>query len=541
MFWRNFKHFPVCFSLVALGCQRGHLPAPGCAGTMALVNDDSALVKTPPAVPAGGFVNIAGRSCTATFLLQNATDNSLLVSAYTAQHCFREDGSSAESVSISVHLPAQGKTRAGYLKNLKAQDEFYARRQQFLSEVQKLGVGAASEMAKQAMNIALFADRGLERLDPNASDTDWEQISATDDHRRNVCISSQTDRLDVAGTQHVCWSALDTTVRTLEIRRDDLNADVYKTLRGLLENKKQAHESVLNSSRNISKHFNLWNDRVHAQVGGWRFRNYSNLASFLNKDICGKLLPKDDSHFPICSVRDQLLLAVRKHLVEVDLDGKKKSIIDKAQELGFGIDSPFLRSDGGSSANTMVLKDLLMLKLSNDFNNFLNRNISDLRAMFPLKNEKIHALPKQFSVAANPIVRGASGNEDMAFGLVDSSALVPSSTPVASKGVQVLGILRMYLPSDQVKVRFGPTDSGAMLTIGGVVPLLVLNTVDDKPTSGGSAILALPDPGPEDETSIVSQQTRTAPKPLSTGARVSSDTTVDSDSTLVSGNSVACR
>lgn len=538
---RNLKHFSVCFSLVALGCQRGQLPAPGCAGTMALVNDDSALLKTPPVVPAGGFVNIAGRSCTASFLLQSATDSSLLISAYTAQHCFREDSSSPESLSISLHLPAQGKSKAGYLKNIKAHDEFYSRRQQFLTEVQKLGVGAASEMAKQAMNITLFADRGLERLDPNASDTELEQISATDDFRRNVCISSQTDRLEVSGAQHVCWSALDTTVRTLEIRRDELNSEVYRTLRGLLENKRQAHESVLNSSRNISKHFNLWNERVHAQVGGWRFRNYSHLASFLNKDICGKLLPKDDSHFPICSVRDQLLSAVRKHLIEVDLDGKKKSIIDKAQELGFGVDSPFLRSEGGSSANTMALKDLLMLKLSDDFNHFLNKNMTDLRAMFPTKNEKIHALPKQFSIAANPIVRLPNGNDDMAFGLVDSSALVPSSAPVPSKGVQVLGILRMYLPSEQVKVRFGPTDSGAMLTIGGIVPLLVLNTVDDKPTSGGSAILALPDPGPEDESSVVSHHTRTAPKPLSTGARASSDTTVDSDSTLVSGNSVACR
>ncbi|MEY4063994.1 MAG: hypothetical protein RIR26_202 [Pseudomonadota bacterium] len=541
MIFRNLKHLPLCFSLVALGCQRSHMPATGCSGTMALVSDESALVKTPPAVPAGGFVNVGGRSCTATFLLQSASDSSLLITAYTAQHCFREDGSSAESVSLSLHLPAQGKTKAGYLKNLRATDEFYSRRQQFLSEVQKLGVSAASEMAKQAMDIALFADRGLERLDPNASDIETEQVSSSDNFRRNVCISSQTDRLTVPGSQHVCWSALDTTVRTLEIRSSEVNVEVYKSVRSFLESKKQSHEAVMNSSRNISKYFQLWNERVHAQVGGWRFRSYSNLAAFLNKDLCGKLLPSDDSHYPVCAVREPLLTAAKKYLVEVDSDGKKKSIIDKAQELGFGIDSPFLRSQAGSGSPQTSLKDLLMFKLSDDYSQFLNKNIADLKSMFPLKNEKIHALPKQFSIAANPVVRGGHGNEEMAFGLVDSSALVPSNSPVPSKGVQVLGILRMYLPSEQVKVRFGPTDSGAMLTIGGVVPLMVLNTVDDKPTSGGSAILALPEPGPEDDSVSENTSGNRSQKTSSNSVRTTSDTAVDSDSALVSGNSVACR
>ncbi len=539
---RKFNPFFSVFFLVGLaGCQPGGRGAgnSGCSETLALVDDGSAILSTPPVVPAGGFINIGSRSCTATFLLKSASDASISVSAYSAQHCFKEDSITPEDMSISVHIPGNGSISSGYLKNLKAKDEFFTRRSDFINEVQKLASPAAFTMAKQAVEIALFAQRGIESLDPNKSDEENAATAASDDYQRNVCISSQTDRLSVKESQEVCWSALDSTVRTLDLKRDELGAKQFDTLRSYLELKKNGHDSLLNSSKNISRHFQIWNDRLHGQVGAWRLLNYVNLASFLNKEVCGKYLSKDDANQAICSVRDSMVALVKKHLVEVDIDGKRKSVFDQAQELGFGIESPFIRTEPGSN---MVSKanDLYQAKASDRFYTFMNNKISELQKMFPTKGEKIVGLPKQFSIAANPVVTQASSQANaMTFALVDSAALVGASDPVASKGLRTLGILRMYLPNKSTKIKFGPTDSGAMLTFAGVVPLLVVNTVDDKPTSGGSAILALPEPGNQDDA-VASVKARGG-----TVVRVapasSSDTRVESDGAFVKDKNLACR
>lgn len=531
--------FSVFFLVGLAGCQPGGRGGgkSGCSETLALVDDSSAILSTPPVVPAGGFIIIGSRSCTATFLLKSASDASISVSAYSAQHCFKEDSITPEDISISVHIPGNGSISSGYLKNLKAKDEFFTRRSDFINEVQKLASPAAFTMAKQAVEIALFAQRGIESLDPNKSDEENAATAASDDYQRNVCISSQTDRLSVKESQEVCWSALDSTVRTLDLKRDELGAKQFYTLRSYLELKKNGHDSLLNSSKNIARHFQIWNDRLHGQVGAWRLLNYVNIASFLNKEVCGKYLSKEDENQSICSVRDSMVTLVKKHLVEVDIDGKRKSVFDQAQELGFGIESPFVRTEAGRS---MAAKDLYQAKASERFYSFMNNKILELQKMFPTKGEKIVALPKQFGIAANPIVTQSSSQANaMTFALVDSAALVSASDPVASKGVRTVGILRMYLPNKSTKIKFGPTDSGAMLTFAGVVPLLVVNTVDDKPTSGGSAILALPEPGNQDDA-VASVKARSGTV-VRVAPAASSDTRVESDGAFVKDKNLACR
>ena len=97
----------------------------------------------------------------------------------------------------------------------------------------------------------------------------------------------------------------------------------------------------------------------------------------------------------------------------------------------------------------------------------------------------------------------------------------------------------MYLPNKSTKIKFGPTDSGAMLTFAGVVPLLVVNTVDDKPTSGGSAILALPEPGNQDDA-VASVKARSGTV-VRVAPAASSDTRVESDGAFVKDKNLACR
>ena len=521
----------IIFALVLAACQPSKRGSQGdCSGVQAAVSDESAIVNTSPALPAGGFVHVGSRACTATFLLNKVTDSGLELSAYTAQHCFRENTLENEDVGISVHIPSGD----GYLKNLKAADDFLTRRSTFLSEVNKLSSNAASDMARRAMQIQLFAERGLERFSPDASESEIAAASTNDDFQRNVCISSRTDRLTVPESQEVCWSTFDTTVRTLSLSAVQIGAAQFAKLKNHLEKRRQAHDAMMSSSVQIATYFNKWNTNLHGQQGAWRLLSYIELSSFLNSEVCGRYLSKSDPNQSICGVRDKLKELVGKYLIEVDVDGKKKSILEQAQELGFGIDSPFLRVIPGTSI-TSKMNDIFEPKASESFYNFMNQRIATLREMFPTKNQKIMALPKQFSVAANSVI--ANHTNAISFALIDSSALVSESEPIPSPGIQTLGTLRMYLSKKSSKVSFGHTDSGAMLTFAGIIPLLVVNSVDDKPTSGGTAILALPEIN--DEDSPVSDRRISSRK--NTAQIVSSDTRVVDNTALVAENSISCR
>jgi hypothetical protein len=527
----------IVMSCVYLSACQASKRSENCSGVQATVDDGNALLKAAPVVPAGGFVNVGGRSCTTTFLLLNSSDSVLTFNAFSAQHCFAEDKVDSPDLSISVHVPATDKSSAGYLKNLKVSDDFFNRRRAFIADVRALGSADAVAMAERATKIKLYADRGLESLDPNKSVEENEKAASADEYRRNVCISSSEDRLNVAGSQEVCWSAFDTTVRTLELKASDVGSAKFAAVRRLMETKKRSHSQLLSSYPSISKQFDAWNRRIAGQIGGWRLLNYIELPAFLNNEVCGKYLSKDSPEQSICAVREGFLAAVKKHLVDTDIDGKRKNALEHAQDLGFGLDTPFLRTQSGSNTNAM-LKDLYLAKASDAYFAFMNQKISELRTMFPTKNDKIMALPKQFSIAANPVLGvSANNSESIGFALIDSAALLSGSNSLPSKGVRTLGVFRFYLPKSSTKISFGPTDSGAMLTLSGVIPLLTLNTVDGNPTSGGSAVLALPDAGNDDQEIVRGSKAATSAR---TTAANTKETRVISDDALLSDRSLGC-
>lgn len=84
-----------------------------------------------------------------------------------------------------------------------------------------------------------------------------------------------------------------------------------------------------------------------------------------------------------------------------------------------------------------------------------------------------------------------------------------------------------------------------MLTLSGVVPLMVLNTVDGAGTSGGSAILALPEVS-DDENSVASttiaRRGPTQSNPAGGRGGGSRSSTVEIDTTSFSGGAtIACK
>jgi hypothetical protein len=108
----------------------------------------------------------------------------------------------------------------------------------------------------------------------------------------------------------------------------------------------------------------------------------------------------------------------------------------------------------------------------------------------------------------------------------------------ASHGVSKYGTLRLAATQENQLVKFQPTDSGSMLLLKGVVPLMVLNTVDGVGTSGGSAILALPE-SEEDQEVIARTGRKTAP--VARGSGNSNSTVEINNGGFGNGVNTACR
>lgn len=450
-----------------------------------MLSSESAVVATEALLPAGGFLHVGSKACTATFLLEEAGDSNLRFMAYTAHHCVNEESKGTDRFAVSVFIP--GEKEQGYLQKLPVTDDFFMRRNEFWGAVRQLGSTEANELAESAMRITGYGELLTQRrLSDNSVEGGYDtgEVEA-----KNVCLSNRTNLLNINNSQHLCWSALDTTVRRLTLRASDVGKQNFEKVKQHLQQRKAAIDGLLRNSQQISKHFVLWNNRVHGQVGGWRLANYSKVAAFLNDELCGKYLSKDDPNQSVCRVRDQFRSLVDKYMVEVDTDGRLKSVLKHAEQLGMGTSTPFLVE------GNQPLQSALPDKSRESFIQFLNDKTSELAKLFPTsKDDKLLPLPKQFGIATNSIYSNQEQKKpSMFFGLVKAEALFSGLRTLPSKGVNSAGLLRTYVPRQNIQVEFGPTDSGAMITFAGVVPLLVLNTVDDNPTSGGSAILALPE------------------------------------------------
>lgn len=483
-----------------IGCRKGPSSRGECAGAQSLLSSGDAVMSVEAPSPVGGFLHIGNRSCTATFLLEQSGNNSLRFSAYTAQHCINEDSGASERFAVSIYL--EDGAKRGYTRKLPVSDDFFSRRSAFLGAVRQLNSAEALELATEATRIPNFGDRGFDQIRNDDGSVEGGR-ETSEIENKNVCLSNRTDLLNVSDSEHLCWSTLDTTVRRLTLNASDLERADFEAVKRHFEQRKAAIDSLMRNSPQISKNYTAWSLRSHGQVGGWRLTQYASLAAFLNNELCGKYLPKDDRYQSVCAVREQLIKLVDVHLKEVDTDGQLKTVFQHADQLGMGLTSPFL------TTRNEPLKSALPNKSRDQFLQFLNKKTEELSRLFPKVNgEKIRPLPKQFGIAANSRVSSQNkGESELMFGLIKSDALFSGQEPLPSPGVNAAGLLRMYVAKKNIQVQFGPTDSGAMLTFSGIVPLLVLNAVNDKPTSGGSAILALPEIAYDDDVGVAQGDT----------------------------------
>lgn len=482
-------HFQSCFALLltAINACSPKGPAP-CSSTQVAIGDAAAIDSSMKAAPLGGFINVGPRACTTTLSLLSASETSLVVNAYSALHCFREDNLDDEKISLSIYIPARPGISSGFLKNIPASDEFFARRKAFLVDIDKLANKEASERVRDIMKIELpyfFEDAAQVRA--NAAEGQGDKLM------RNICLSSSDDKLSVPNSQQTCWSSLDTGVRTLEIKAADVSAVQYRALKVVFERHNSQLKTVLRTDPKMAENYNIWSNRIHGLTGLWRLTNYSPLAYFLNKDMCAMVLSSNQDP-GMCTVRSQLISLAEKYMVEMDADGKKKSILAKADELGFGINQNLM------TENRVELVNLMPKKAFDKFHEVFLAHRNDIKQRIRIENERALPFSADYVIAANQLSKSANG-QNMSFGLLRGKILTPDGSGSPSKGMSAKGTLRFYVNKAQLGASFGKSDSGSMITYAGVIPLLVLNSVDDEPTSGGASILALPEASSEEVSS----------------------------------------
>ncbi|NBX16540.1 MAG: hypothetical protein EBR09_04165 [Proteobacteria bacterium] len=510
----------------------------GCNSAQSQLTDSTLVKDIEPLSPAGGFIHFGNRACTVALMLTSANSSEIFADAYTAQHCVRENDAINPKVALSIYLPTDDGKSGGYLKNLPAIDDFFHRREQFMEEVRRLRTEAATELALKATAVPQIATTFYNAVSESESDPDGTF---------SFCLDQATGRLNVQRSQQICWSSLDSSVRRLTLRQSDLGASKFLRLKNFLEKRKENHLKALNQIRQFAIDFEFWTKKVNTVQGANRLFNYGNLGLFLNENVC-KSIPKDDRFYQACPLRPVLVGLAEKFLVETDLDGNSKNIFRKLDELGVGLKSPLITEtsvqaeNGTKQIRKADFRDVFRDKFADAIIARLNADHDELRKLFTVQGNKLNPFGKHYTIATNPVSKTADGPRTM-FGLIRGSALFGGTGSIPALPMSASGALRIYLPQSQSKLFFNATDSGSMITFGGIIPLLVLHTVDDKPVSGGASILALPEAQSENIPSISGKSNASGTKGIPANQEAKGGVDVKEGDYMISPNATiaGCR
>lgn len=484
---REFIQISSLFALTA--CSAGSTPS-GCSQSLSTLNGDSPL-PSAGIVPAGGYVGFADRGCTSTFTLQSMDESSIRLSAFTASHCSRDDKAENEAISIAMYIPSANGRGGGYLKNIPARDEFYERRKSFVDAVRALNNTRASYIAEAISKIPSFGSWWAFEVPTGAPPT-----GSQDSANRNLCLlKAKTDETYKDASFNHCWSVFDTGVRSLEIRKADAGDKKFRIISKHLQNKAQEQKKLFETNPQLKEKYDYWSSQIIGRMGGFRLLNYVKLASFLNNEICGKYLPDTSPDKAACSARQKLIDLGGKFLVEVDTDGKRKNVFEKAKELGLPIEAPIPVQEYFVPFEITEFQDDMEHRADVQFLDKYNTTIAEISKILPVNNNIFSKPSDNFLIATN-LSRAAQRTQE--FGLATFSSIGLSTQGVGAQGLsQYAGIFKLYFKQSQPQISFSKGDSGSMITIGGIIPLLALNTVNEEPTSGGASILALPEASEE--------------------------------------------
>ncbi|NBW80469.1 hypothetical protein EBR21_01825, partial [bacterium] len=450
---------------------------------------------------------------------------SIKLRAWSARHCRSENGIENGRTLVHLYFNDSVERTAGYLKNIPAIEEFSARASALAVDLKTLGVPfEINTRFLLAMKIPTFA--GSDVLD--AQSVPDPSSGVPSDNENIVCHNERlAPHFSAMGNwSDVCWSALDIGHYDLEIRRQDLKPEDFKFLSVKLAEKQKLSIERLKSKANLAIFAEEQRKQFESIQALVRMQQAAPLAYLLSFDHCKVASSGTSSSAFLCKNQTALIEIAAKYFVETDDNGNKINIFDRlAKDKDYQVAAIELaglrqgkRLPANKTPSTYSEMEQKSRVYASDFH-------SDYRFAATTAMQKLvdrvkansvdsdkYGLSPAFVVSSNVKLKSENSLGDAAFAQFRLSDLSkkPNLIRIATDssgtikalentihGITQFGTLRLGILREDERITFGQTDSGSMLTFGGIVPLMVLNTVDDKGVSGGASILALPEAQPE--------------------------------------------
>ena len=520
----------------------------------------------------GGYIHFGDKMCSAMFDIIDINAEQIRLKGYSARHCRFENGLNMDKVAVSLFFDRSPTRSAGYIKNIRSEESFVARASGTMNEVAKLNAPLATSFFLDALRIPtqydpwggdIFSDTGETGNSPgeakNSSLTcnNFNQVPPIDDPNDTLTDS--------------CWSFLDLGTFDLVIKKNSLSARNYQFATSQLTLKQKALSGYLAQNPSLNRAYFDQRKQIDGVMGLLRTQKAARLAYLLNFDLCSA--PMRNESF--CGNQKKMIEIMGQNFIELDENGSRINIFDK---IAHSKNSAGLSLIPGLSYAELLAGKRLSLPttpanfteaeqlagaFAGDFTNLLkDKTAVAIILMRKLIAEQSKAVSEEIMspsllASTNFSVKNSTASREFQFALFNFENIVadknkirlaPDDRSAGNKnihGISKFGTLRVAFPRDAQVVKFQPTDSGSLLTLSGVVPLMVLNTVDGAGTSGGSAILALPEVS-DDENSVASttiaRRGPTQSNPAGGRGGGSRSSTVEIDTTSFSGGAtIACK
>ncbi len=426
------------------------------------------------AAPLGGYLDFAESRCTVTIEVVEKTTSEYRLALWTARHC------GADVIRDDVQPRLQVFLFDGY-RNVALKDDLVSRRRAARAQADKSSLSAE---AQQVLAEAFRPDVGIVK---NSEDTGCYDSDLATADRKN-------DRLVV------CANMDDLGVYEASVGLAKLDPDVARYLDDA-QARAQATKDSLAPTQPMTELTN-WSSSVRARWQMQRMKHYADVLHWTT-DVCTG--NPTQLQQPICKNVSSLIDIADSHLVQ-----QNESVLDRARRLGFWDDaSQTLRNVNGQS-----------------YGNFLKSEEGKLR----------QTVQSYWQTRGKDLLLEPNG-------LWTWTNVIP--TEGAPPSFAALPVHRIYAALDQWQQMLKPTglqisqarsevslafergDSGTVFAAYGLFPVLALSGVNGEQTSGGVAVLPLP------------QATGQATvKPSSLATDVGSDQPADDEAQSATKNSI---
>ncbi|MEN9530112.1 MAG: hypothetical protein RI932_1985 [Pseudomonadota bacterium] len=526
----------------------------------------SSSVKLAPegSIVQGGYIHFGDKSCSATFEIVDITSDTINLKAFSARHCRFENGLQLDQVKVSFHIEGSSKRSKGYIKNVPAEESFVTLAKSAVTEVAKLNLPDMTGRFLYALRIPTQYDPWGQAVFSDNAETVKDPGSAPDSSLicNNREIFTPLDNPWKTLTES-CWSFLDLGTFDITIRNSPQSAKVFSALSQELMQKQKRFNDFMARDAALKTDYQQHKKRIDDTMALLRVQKAASLAFLLNFDLCKPALKRDD----LCRNQRKLIEIMGQNFKYVNENRVMTNIFDWLAAT---------KTVDGAPIGALSLNELLAgkrMKLENELASFEQAEqlsaafgseftirlkektiftLNDLKKMleFHSRPTDINELSPVILLGTNFSTRTSSGAISQQFAMINLRNIFNDSSKVrlvdtqdhstlrASHGVSKYGTLRLAATQENQLVKFQPTDSGSMLLLKGVVPLMVLNTVDGVGTSGGSAILALPE-SEEDQEVIARTGRKTAP--VARGSGNSNSTVEINNGGFGNGVNTACR